>query len=115
MDPCRHGDRTTFSQRAVTRGFGGACFSSSVVGLQVDLFEVTTTKLPVRKNGAILGEIVFVPKVFIATERNIELALSVETAESVVASAIQIVEEASGLLAIPRPTATSSLKSRRYS
>ena len=59
-----------------------------IVRFQLDLFEVTTAKIPVRENRSILGEILFVRDVFVASEGNVELALSVEAAQPVVASAI---------------------------
>src|SRR5437588_2304457 len=41
---------------------------NKIVGFQIDLFEITTAKLPVRENRPILGELLSVRDVFVAPE-----------------------------------------------
>ena len=71
-----------------------------VVRLERDPVEIETRELPVSKDGAVGREVGRVVDLGVLAEGNVELALPVEAAEAVIASAVEIVEEFGRLAAL---------------
>src|SRR5690606_19797178 len=71
--------------------------------LELKLLEVSTIEAPLVEEGAVPVQVHLVVDVLILAEGNIELALSVETAQAVVARAVEIKEQLSRFSGIGLP------------
>lgn len=65
-----------------------------VIRLERELFKIATLKIPIGENVQVLGKAPFVVDGLVAPERHIVFAFTIESAQTVVASAIQVIEKA---------------------